>query len=52
MRKDGIQTRKRKPKKSGSGGVDMGGGKKDDMGDGKLNFYNEIRNTYRIYIFF
>lgn len=28
MRKDGIQTRKRKPKKSGGPGTDMG--KKDD----------------------
>lgn len=37
MRKDGIQTRKRKPKKSGSGGaggVDMGMSKKEDK-DGK-----------------
>lgn len=39
MRKDGIQTRKRKPKKTGAGGASdvmalVGGAKKDDMSDG------------------
>lgn len=39
MRKDGIQTRKRKPKKNGSGNsaVELGLSKKDDK-DGKKNF--------------
>ncbi|XP_062554216.1 GATA-binding factor A isoform X3 [Armigeres subalbatus] len=40
MRKDGIQTRKRKPKKAGSGGATdvmaLVSGKKDDMNDGSL----------------
>jgi GATA-binding protein 4 len=40
MRKDGIQTRKRKPKKSGSSSADvLGLNKKDDMGDGNLMIY-------------
>lgn len=41
MRKDGIQTRKRKPKKAGSGGgtdvMALVGGKKDDMHDGECD---------------
>lgn len=39
MRKDGIQTRKRKPKKSGGSGGEMG--KKDDI-DGKFSTYTTI----------
>ncbi len=35
MRKDGIQTRKRKPKKGGSGNDLTSNGKKDD-GDGNV----------------
>lgn len=59
MRKDGIQTRKRKPKKSGStsggGGGGLGGatdvmslvgvGKKDDMGDGELDYLRGMLNS-------
>lgn len=49
MRKDGIQTRKRKPKKGGNGGgggngiggVDMGGVKKDDLCEGEFRFYSK-----------
>lgn len=42
MRKDGIQTRKRKPKKGGSSGsTDIPSGKKEEIADGKyfLNFF-------------
>lgn len=43
MRKDGIQTRKRKPKKNGSGNgaVELGLGKKDDK-EGMLYAHKHI----------
>lgn len=45
MRKDGIQTRKRKPKKGGSSsGTDIPSGKKEEIADGKYSFYS-IRKT-------
>lgn len=46
MRKDGIQTRKRKPKKNGSGNsaVELGLSKKDDKeGKNLRQFFNQSK---------
>lgn len=44
MRKDGIQTRKRKPKKNTTNSVDglTLGGKKDESNDGNITFFVTI----------
>lgn len=54
MRKDGIQTRKRKPKKGGSSGSsDIPSGKKEEIADGKYFKFilNEIKK-HQIFIKF
>lgn len=49
MRKDGIQTRKRKPKKGGSGNDLISNGKKDDGEGSKLMLKSFSADFYSIF---